>query len=90
MTYDPPIYMIVGMRPCMFVRDEKGVPRYLAWDWEKKEFVRDFDFVYASVMGRKAEDEVEYNPDIRRVSKAELDGQIEAIRAGRDQLPFMP
>lgn len=90
MNYEPPVYMIVGMRPCKFILDEEGIQRYLAWDWEKKEFVRNFDFVSAALMGRKPEDSVEYADNIRRVSKYVLNGQVEAIRAGRDQLPFMP
>lgn len=88
MSKNQPIYMIVGLRPCKIVDDENNVSQYLAWDWKKKEFADDFDFVYAALNGRKPEDPVEYADNIRRVSEYELFGLVEAIRAGRDLQSF--
>lgn len=54
-----PRYFRVGERPVKFVATESGGMDVLAWDWQKKEFVREMKYLSRCFEGDPEVDDME-------------------------------
>lgn len=75
MTEKFPKFAVVGARPVKIVQTPDGGLDVLAWDWEKKELVRNFDYLTRVLVG---DDETTY------LGERDFERHCEALRKRKE------